>query len=72
MFSLVLIAGACIVGLWLYAHRCRRRYRDMFAIYEMCSRPLVAAGVRSSHKAEGEDRSHLPLGPQSHNERPNP
>lgn len=66
----LLIAAACITGLWLYAHCLRRRYRDMFAIYEMCSPVLPPpCGIGLSHKAEGTGSATRPLGPQSHNER---
>lgn len=70
MSDLTLIAGACIAGLWLYARHLRRRYRDMFTIYEMCSPVLPPPhGIGSSHKAEGTGSATCPLGPQPHNER---
>lgn len=67
MSELLVLAGCCIVGLWVYARHMRRRYRDMFAIYEMCSLVLILPGIGLSHK-EGTGPAACPL-PQSHNER---
>ena len=50
----LLIAAACITGLWLYAHCLRRRYRRaLFAIYEMCSPAALLAALGLSHEGTG-------------------